>query len=130
MGTQQAEPPRERSDHYYVELFGFLRVAVWGVVCVCGFVSAVLIARAFAGRATIANIGVGLALRAYAHLGSAKVAWPITFISMIYAELQRRERQRKTMKLSRRNRELELRLDPGRTSSELTPTGETREEDR
>lgn len=69
-------------------------------------------------------------MRAYAHLGSAKVAWPITVVSMVYAELQRRERQRKTEKLSKRNRELELRLDPMRTSSQLTPTGETREEDR
>lgn len=130
LSTQQAHAPRERSDHYYVQLFGFLRTAVWAVVWICGLVSAVLIARAFAGRSTVADIGVALIVRAYAHLGSAKVAWPITVVSMVYAELQRRERQRKTEKLSKRNRELELRLDPMRTSSQLTPTGETREEDR
>jgi hypothetical protein len=105
-------------------------VVVWGIVWIAGFVSAALIARAFAGQSTTANIAVGLVVRAYAHLGSAKVAWPITFISVTYAELQRRERQRKTVKLSRRISELELRLDPARSSSELTPTGDTRQEDR
>lgn len=130
LNRRQSQPPQRRSDRYYVELFRFLRTGVWGAVWVGGFVSAVLIARAFAGRATVADIGVGLIVRAYAHLGSAKVAWPITFVSIVYAELQRRERLRKTEKLAKRNRELEHRLDPGRTSSQLTPTGETREEDR
>ena len=121
---------RERPAVFYVELFKFLRTAVIAGAWLGAAYCLVLIARAFAGHATTAKVVVALAVRAYAHLGTAKFAWLITSGSIGYALLERRERRRKTEKLSQRNRELELRLDPTRSSSGLLPNGDTREDDK
>jgi hypothetical protein len=122
--------PQERSAAVYVELFSSLRTLVWALcIAFCGY-CAVLIARAFAGHITHANVAMRFVVGGFAHFGTAKFAWPISFGSVGYALLERRERRRKTGKLAKRIAELERMLDPTRTSSELTATGQTRKEDK
>jgi hypothetical protein len=130
LSSNEEKRRKERPTVFYVELFKFLRTAVIAGAWLGAAYCLVLIARAFAGQATTAKIMVALAVRAYAHLGTAKFAWLITGGSIGYALLERRERRRKTEKLSQRNRELELRLDPTRSSSGLLPNGDTREDDK
>ena len=130
LSSNEEKRRRERPAVFYVELFKFLRTAFVATAWLGAAYCLVLIARAFAGQATTAKIVVALAVRAYAHLGTAKFAWLITSGSIGYAWLERRERRRKTAKLSQRNRELELRLDRTRSSSGLLPNGDTPEDDK
>lgn len=67
----------------------------------------------------LANIGVNVTL-AYSAVGGCT----------IWALLERKFRRDKTTTLSERIQELEKEKDPTRTSSNLTPTGQTRPEDK
>jgi hypothetical protein len=55
----------------------------------------------------------------------AKSAWVLTTLSMCYAWMERRLRRRKTKTMADRITELETMIDPNRTSSGLTKTGDT-----
>lgn len=54
------------------------------------------------------------------------VAWVIAGISTGWACLERRQKRKKIAELSRRPIELEKMIDPGRSSSSITPEGTTR----
>jgi len=58
------------------------------------------------------------------------ICWTIIIISLFYAWIQQRLRYKKTAYLQNRIEELEKQIDPHRTSSGLTNTGETPKEDR
>lgn len=79
---------------------------------------------ALAGRQTQANINV---------LGQFKVsdalAWMFGASGVGYGLLQRRLRRQTAERMGSRNKELEKRLDSGRSSSNLGPGGLTRPED-
>ena len=131
MGLSTGErDPRERSAAIYVELLSSFRTLVWALcIAFCAY-CVVLIVRALAGHVTHANVAMRFVVGGFAHFGTAKFAWPVSFGSVGYALLERRERRRKTQKLAKRIAELERMIDPTRTSSELTASGQTRKEDK
>ena len=82
--------------------------------------------QALAGQVTLAHIG----LRFLADLKvSEAVAWLFGGSGLVLAARQRKLRRDTVERLERRIRELENAIDPRRTSSRLTPRGETRPED-
>lgn len=81
----------------------------------------------FAGKDTHANIGLSV----LAEFDKFRVIpWVVAVLCVIYASRERKERLRKTEKLSSRIKDLETRLNPDRSSSNLAPTGETHERDK
>lgn len=56
--------------------------------------------------------------------------WVVAFAGIVYGSMQRKLRLRKTEYFQGRVRELEMRLDPGRSSSGLLANGETDPEDK
>jgi hypothetical protein len=82
--------------------------------------------RVFAGVTSTANL-------AFSFITSISFVWSVSItISGVSIALYFRERRlhRETRKrLAARNRELELKIDPTRTSSNLDPQGLTRKED-
>lgn len=54
----------------------------------------------------------------------------ITLLSSLWAFAERKARERSTKELSRRNRELEAKIDPDRTSSNLLENGKTNPGDK
>lgn len=88
----------------------------------------VLIARAVAGQLTVTQIDVIAGV--FGKLGSPGPAWVLSLVAIGYGYSQRRERLRKTTYLQERIIQLELKLDPNRSSSELQRDGSTRKEDR
>lgn len=82
---------------------------------------------ALAGRTTLADFAVTLG----ANVSTAIAAsWTVTIGFGVWVFLERKLRKRVQERLTGRARELELRMDPGRSSSELTPRGDTRPEDQ
>jgi len=83
--------------------------------------------RALAGQHTYADIGVKF-------LAQLSISESASYIAgaggVLYGIRERKLRRDKTDYLAERNRELEKKLDPGRTSSRLTRRGTTRKEDR
>lgn len=80
-----------------------------------------------AGRQTLADVGFTI-------LGNVNVsvviAWGAGAAGLAYGWQQRKLRRDTIEYLQRRNIELESELDPNRTSSSLTPRGDTRPEDQ
>lgn len=99
-----------------------------GVVC-AAWVSAVYLSQgifvALAGKETI------LALK-LAFLSDIKVAasFALTGFAGLWAFLERQLRYRKVEQMAGRIRELESRIDPNRTSSQLTTKGKTNPRDK
>lgn len=102
-----------------------------GLLVVCGTViwcahEFAWVAIAYAGATSFADITVKV-------LGSIQAVWTLSIsVSGISVTLYWRERRlhRKTReRLTRRITELEIRIDPSRTSSKLTSEGLTRKED-
>jgi len=82
--------------------------------------------QALAGQVTLADIG----LRFLADVKvSEAVAWLFGGSGLVLAARQRKLRRDTVERLEGRIRELEKASDPRRTSSRLTPRGETRPED-
>lgn len=79
-----------------------------------------------AGKITTAQIGMSF-------IGNFRVSDAVAYAfggtSLIYGLNERRLRHKKTKSMASYSANLEARLDPGRTSSGLTPEGTTREED-
>jgi hypothetical protein len=96
-----------------------------GVVLITRYIY--LAIAALAGSRTFADISINF-------LGnlqiSALLAWGGTAGAIIYGLRQRKLKHDTIEHLHRRIRELELRVDPRRSSSKLTERGETRPEDR
>ena len=80
------------------------------------------IAFVLAGKVTLADIGIGF-------LGSFTISNSVALLfgggGVIYAIRERRNRIKELQKYSKRTILLEQRIDPNRTSSNLTPKGET-----
>ncbi len=98
----------------------------WGAI--------VLIARygylsieSLAGQNTLADIGINF-------LSNIKVSVALAGVAgaggLIYGERQRKLRKSTTERLQGRIRDLETEIDPDRSTSNLTPHGETRPEDK
>lgn len=66
--------------------------------------------------------------------GNVEVECSVTFavgiVGVVYGVKERRLRLRKTASMEQKNRELEARLDPQRSSSRLTNDGRTSPEDK
>ena len=81
---------------------------------------------ALAGKTTIANIF----LKAIGNLTvSQSLAYILGAGGVAYGVGERKVRQKTIQRLQDRNQELEKRIDPHRTSSELTRRGETNPKD-
>ena len=80
-----------------------------------------------AGRTTLTDIGVGVLVSVQPR---EWVAYFIAVMALILGWRERRLRMQKVEHFGDRNRHLESQLDPNRSSSHLTPKGETRPEDR
>lgn len=79
-----------------------------------------------AGRQTNADLNFSAFLAVDDDKG---LPWVIAILMAGWAYLERRLRLNKTAQLQSHIKQLELRLDPNRTSSGLLPTGETNPED-
>lgn len=93
----------------------------WGAVAFLGWIVYKCVA-VMAGHTTIADIGVRF-------LGDVRIsealAWVFGAGGVSYGLGQRSLRRRNIRRLTPRTEALEKRLDPRRTSSQLTDTGET-----
>jgi len=93
----------------FIVYFGYLTVAV------------------LAGKHTEASIGIKV-------LGNIRIsealAWLLALGSATYGGAQRKLRRDVVERLHSRNKELERALDPRRSSSQLTPRGNTKPEDK
>lgn len=82
-----------------------------------------------AGKQTDVSVAVSAFLYALSEIKFA-VAFTLAFATSVWAYIERRIRQSVTERLHERIRELELKLDPGRSSSGLTRLGQTNPRDR
>jgi hypothetical protein len=82
---------------------------------------------AVAGRETTAKLVVAVISDFKLHIA---LPWFLTAVAVILGLLQRHLKNGTVDRLGRRIKELEERLDPGRTSSRLTSRGGTNPEDR
>jgi hypothetical protein len=82
---------------------------------------------ALAGKTTLANIAVALGAKVSVMLA---VSWAASVGFGIWVFFERRLRKGTIERLTLRNKDLELQLDRRRSSSELTPRGETRPDDQ
>lgn len=99
------------------------------LVCVSAVCIVYLLAHAIeslAGKQTDASILVNL-------LGKLEISvllsWAVGGAGLMYGRSQNRLRKRTIERLHGRIKDLESEIDPGRTSSKLTPRGETNPED-
>lgn len=98
--------------------------------------SMVLVAEALAGKNTSATLNLTLDTDANVYIellsriNSAKYAWLLAIVGILYGLIERELRRRKTAYLQGRITKLEKILNPQRESSGLTPRGETNEEDK
>lgn len=100
-------------------------LVVVAVILVFRYARDVLIA--FAGKETVAN----LALRLIVSLQADRwFAYLVGIAGVGYGAVERQLRRRNIRRLTAHTTELEKRLHPTRTSSGLTPEGQTRHEDR
>ena len=88
---------------------------------------ALLAIRAMAGKKTEAEF---LFSAFFSSGNDYGLPWIIAIFASLYAMAQRKLRLKVTFSLQQKIKELELRIDPLRTSSGLLPTGETNPEDR
>lgn len=96
----------------------------------CGLVAITYLAtrciEALAGRRTLAEIGLGLDLGFLVDMNLDRfLAWLVAVLGLGYGARQRALRKAAIGRLASRVRDLETRLDPGRTSSGLTGKGDT-----
>ena len=88
---------------------------------------AYLSVEALAGKLTLTDIAISYFTSAENDHGAP---WWVALVSLVWALYERRFRLRKTESMSDYIKELEKRLDPKRTSSNLLPTGETNPKDK
>ncbi len=78
------------------------------------------------GKTTLTNIALSYLAAKESDYG---LPWILAFVFFIWAILERKERKRKVESLHKYNRELEARINPGRTSTGLLSNGETNPKD-
>jgi hypothetical protein len=123
-GKREAKDPR--TTHYLVRRNDSIASVInsafkYTAICVIGYFC-YRAGLAFAGQTTTANINVSVAL-------SEAVAWMFGASGTIYGLRERGLRRKVNASAGARTTALERRLDPGRTSSQLTSTGETNPQD-
>jgi hypothetical protein len=100
-----------------------VRLGIPWVSLIAIFALATVMVSKLSGRTTLAQIGI-------AFLGDIRLSDAVAYIFGIagsgYGLLERGLRRRKTKSMAAYTAELEKKIDPGRTSSGLTPTGTTR----
>ena len=117
---------RSRTGEQIVKVLSLL--IKWGAILGCVFVVGDTV-KAFAGEVTLADIGVSLITDIKADV----LKWIFLIWgggATAYGIAQRRLRKKNTQYLAPRNTELEKIIDTDRTSSQLPPTGSTREDDK
>lgn len=103
----------------------FNRLIRWGGVTAC-FYFLYLMVDSLAGKTTAADI----ALKAITDVTLDRgVLYLLTGGTTVWAIRERRLRKRNTRHIAAYTKELEKRIDPNRTSSNLTETGDTHPED-
>lgn len=98
----------------------------WGAIVWVAYFVRDMVA-SLAGQTTVADIVVKVVATASR---SQLVAWLIALGALSWGWLEMKLRRKNIKVMSGRIRELESQLDPGRSSSKLTTTGETRKEDK
>lgn len=78
-----------------------------------------------AGKTTIANVFI----QYFAGKGNYGLPWILALFLFIWATLEKRFRKNKTIYFQARIKELETRIDPKRSSSDLSPNSDTKPED-
>jgi hypothetical protein len=102
--------------------FDLAREAIRAAIWIAGFYYLYLSVAELAGKKTL----TWMALQAFVSVDNDYGApWIIAFLALVYAAAQRKLRLHKTEEMQGHIRELETRLDPNRTSSGLTSTGQT-----
>lgn len=129
-GKTKSQPQDSAFRWFFGSIFGLIRkhgniVVIWFGIGWCVHAIAFAVT-AFAGKTSIENLGVSF-------LANIQVVWGLS-ISLsgisITIYLRERAKHRKTReRLTERIKDLELRIDPNRTSSHLTSKGLTRKED-
>jgi hypothetical protein len=130
--ARKREPKREAPFNRWFlgHVFSLLRRhgnALFSWTAVCYIVRRLSLAFiSFAGKQSVADLGFTLA-------ANISIVWTVSIaVSGLSITLYLRERKlhrRTRERLTARNIELELKIDPGRTSSLLTPKGLTRKGD-
>jgi|ERR1044072_1759065 hypothetical protein len=98
----------------------------WGFFAYLAYQGRLAIA-AFAGKATLTGLIVSLGANASVVIGAS---WSVSIGIAIWVFLERRLRKGTVERLTLRIKELELSIDRRRSSSQLTPRGDTRPEDQ
>jgi hypothetical protein len=97
----------------------------------CGIVACAYLGKEsiglLAGRETIADIVLKVLSNVQVNVA---VSWAVSAVAGSAWYVERRLRKKDIERLSARTKELELRLDPNRTSSSLTPQGDTQPGDK
>ena len=126
-------PPRQISEHesrlfrsdLWATTVSKVGVALvrWTGICFCGY-QASLVLIAWSGETTMADVTV--ALKATGFSGAAAGLGVLVGVAgLIYGKVQARLRRETIRQFEARVRELETTLDPGRSSSGLTTSGDT-----
>lgn len=126
MDKFEYELKRQRGETIYAAV---VRLSKWLPITVISYFGYLSIA-ALAGKSTLAAFGLYL-------VADLKVNTVLSHLAMAafglggtsYGYAQRKLKQRNIERMSRKNEELEQRLDPNRSSSRLTKKGLTRPED-
>ena len=124
-----AKAPRTRSSDEPRLAFRVIDLAGLTISYVIPWGALILIAKwmaeavtALAGKHTVADIGLKF-------LANVQISEAVAYIfgagGIGYGLLERRQRRNTIERLGTRNRDLEARIDPGRTSSGLTTRGTT-----
>ena len=99
-------------------------VVMWaGIVLALRYIY--MCVEAISGKLTDFNVGVVASLEV-----SVILAWTVGLSGVVYGRLQRRLRKDVIEKLQGRINQLEKQIDKNRSSSKLTPRGDTRPEDK
>ena len=135
--SERRRPPREISEHesrlfrsdLWATTVGKVGVAVvrWTGICFCAY-QASLVLIAWSGETTIADVTV--ALKATGSSGAAAgLGLVVGAAGLIYGKVQAWLRRETIRQFEARVREHETALDPGRSSSGLTTSGDTPSEE-
>lgn len=103
----------------------FNNLIKWGALVAIAWLMADTV-RSLSGKTTIAEIGIGFLANVKI---SDAVAWIFGVSGTAYGLGQRNLKRKGIARLEERATRNEKKIDPNRSSSRLTPTGETREED-
>jgi hypothetical protein len=102
----------------------FRLVVMWIAICILGYFAKDAIV-ALAGQST--NLVVQMGLKVFSDVRVA-VSWAVTGGFGLWAYGERKIRQKRVLQLHARIKELEIAIDPDRSTSRLTPEVKTKPE--